>query len=229
MENLSVELLVKLMGSNPHIWRKIIIPYDITLDRLSDVLAIGFNWDNYFDYNFEIDEVTYFDFEDEDKDESFTERDSKLHRLNKLVEEGDLFIYNHDFDNTWSLEIEVGSYLEYDEDRIPVYCENGELSPPPEKLSNLEEYYKILKELEEVSPSTTKEDALEAFNEEYSRPDFDIKYLNYFYYKFCLWSRDRILQWEPFDEDQDELFEEIKELVHQKFIEQYDEDVEDND
>ncbi len=229
MENLSVELYVKLMGSSPNIWRKIIVPYDITLDRLSDVLSIAFNWDNCFDYYFEINDVNYSDFEDEDRDESFDERDSKLHRLNKLVREDDLFIFNYDFDNSWSLEIEVGNIFEDDEEKVPVYCEDGELASPPEKLENLDEYYKILKEFEDSPFATTKKEALEAFNNEYSRVDFEKEYLNYFYYKYCLWSRDRILQWEAFDEDQDELFEEIKELVQQKLFEKYDEEIDDSE
>jgi len=227
MGNLSVELYVRLMGSNPNIWRKIIVPFDITLDRLSDVFSIGFNWDNCFDYYFEINDVKYSDFEDEDKDETFNERDSKLHRLIKLVEEGDLFVFNYDQSNSWSLEIEIGNIFDYDEENMPVYCEEGELEAPPEKLENLDEYYKVLKEFENSPFATNKEEALRAFNNEYSRVDFDLSFLNYFYYKYCLWSRDRILQWEPFDEDQDELFEEIKDMVQQKLFEKYDEDVDD--
>lgn len=56
-----LQLKVTLKGSKPPIWRRLEVPDDITLDELSDVVQVAFDWAGYHLSMFDTPKGSYGD------------------------------------------------------------------------------------------------------------------------------------------------------------------------
>ena len=59
MDNTVYQLKATILDVKPPVWRRIVVPAEITLSRLHDVLRAAFGWWDYHLHEFEIDGLRY--------------------------------------------------------------------------------------------------------------------------------------------------------------------------
>jgi hypothetical protein len=97
------QLRITLAQHRSEIWRRVIVPSAIRLDRLHLVMQKAMGWRDAHLHQFRIGEVAYGAVLDDD-DESELETD---YSLSDLVSPGDRFFYDYDFGDDWVHEIVV--------------------------------------------------------------------------------------------------------------------------
>jgi len=148
-----IQLKITLRGSRPAIWRRIVVPADMTLDRLHDVFQIAMGWTNSHLHQF-IGEGGRFDggtFRERDPDFGDCDDDAASERNHTV---GDLaprpkskFAYEYDFGDGWLHDVKVEKILEPDPALQPPVCLAGENACPPEDCGGIGGYYAMLERL----------------------------------------------------------------------------------
>jgi hypothetical protein len=103
------QLRISVRRTDPEVWRRVIVPGTMPLNKLHDVIQDVFGWWDYHLHAFNIGGSRFGmadldGFKDEEQD--IDENGVKLHRL---VSAGDRFTYEYDFGDFWVHEIVVES------------------------------------------------------------------------------------------------------------------------
>ena len=138
---MNYQLKITLQDSSPEIWRRIIVPATITLDRLHDVIQIVMGWMDSHLYEFKIGKKRYLgeldDFVDEEN--SLLTEDFRLNDLIKKT--GRTFQYIYDYGDDWIHDIVLEKTISDDINiEQPVYCTGGENACPPEDVGGIDGY-----------------------------------------------------------------------------------------
>lgn len=217
-------LNIKLNGSEPSIYRRVVVPEDISLDRLSDVILLLFNWQGYELCSFKIKNKYYKSFEDFDnenlEDANEDNRfDISLYRLNMLTKEKSRFTMYYDY---WELGIFVEKTRFYNETPNEICCIGGANSSPPAFIENIEHFYK-LSDAYNKRNSPLYKTAREILGANFNISFFNKASYNFFLDKYCEWARDRNLSWYDTNEESEligELFDEIIKKEAKKLAEE---------
>ncbi|MFG6589178.1 plasmid pRiA4b ORF-3 family protein [Sulfitobacter sp. MOLA879] len=131
-----IELKIELIGIKPPIWRRILVPNDISLDILHSVLQGAMPWQDYHLHEFEIGEDRFEARDDSDDswDPTDGRKDEKRFTLGKLVKKGSQFTYTYDFGDGWRHLVtveKVGKPTGRPDQDFPA-CVAGERACPPE-------------------------------------------------------------------------------------------------
>lgn len=124
-----LQLKVSLMHvSGPRVWRRLLVPADIRLDRLHDVIQTTVGWTDSHLHAFTARDAHYGP-----PNPDLDHRDERKAKLNRLIgEPGDRMRYAYDFGDFWEHEIVVEKVLEAEPGvRYPV-CSAGKGRCPPE-------------------------------------------------------------------------------------------------
>jgi hypothetical protein len=133
------QLRISIQETDPEVWRRVLVPGTIPLDKLHDVIQDVFGWWDYHLHAFNIG-VSRFGLPDvdgfEDEEQDIDEHGVKLH---SLVGEGDQFTYEYDFGDFWVHDVKVES-VEYVVDSVEsealtlrrAVCIDGANARPPE-------------------------------------------------------------------------------------------------
>jgi hypothetical protein len=194
-------LKIRLLGIEPEIWRRFVVPADISLDRLHDVIQIVMGWRE--------NDLHEFFF----KKKRFTEYPRReadgppcgCIRLNSLVNrKGQSFRYLYGFEDWWEhqLEIENSRYPGGDW-HFGIECLDGARACPPDELEGIKEYREILEALNDTEHED-HEDSLEWYNKNVTIEAFDVDAVNWELTKYQRWSRDRYLLWKERDDEPQE-------------------------
>ena len=125
-----VELKIILDDTEPTVWRKILVPKRITLERLHIAIQLAMGWWNYHLFQFVIDGVRYEDAED---DWDFGDEAQSLDtRLDDAVVGIRKFQYLYDYGDGWRHTIRVGKSRKVSADTLLPACIEGENACPPE-------------------------------------------------------------------------------------------------
>lgn len=219
-------LNIKLNGSEPSIYRRVVVPEDISLDRLSDVILLLFNWEGYELCSFKIKNKYYRSYDNEDfdnenlkdanEDNSFN---ISLFRLNMLTKERSRFIMYYDY---WELGIFVEKTRFYNETPKEICCIGGANSSPPAMIEKLEHFYE-LSDAYNKHNSPLYETARKLLGDNFNISFFNKASYNFFLDKYCDWARDRDLSWYDNKEESEiigELFDEIIKKEAEKLVDQ---------
>jgi hypothetical protein len=124
------QLKATILETKPPIWRRVLVPEEITLDRLHEVLQAAFGWWDYHLHEFEIHGVNY----GIDDGECWGEppRDERNARLGKLVEAGGSFLYVYDFGDHWRHKVVVEKVVPAQPGVALPACIGGRRACPPE-------------------------------------------------------------------------------------------------
>jgi hypothetical protein len=162
----ALEITVSLDLEKFNVWRKVIVPYHITLTKFHKVLQAAFGWNNYHLHEFYI-------FNNEITDTNLSINHSGYHKegflpvLNIVCDEeafsyeNDVPIkletglklseyisykikYNYDFGDDWHHYIDITRVI-YDYDKNYPICIDGEGNTPPEDVGGEFGYYEFLK------------------------------------------------------------------------------------
>jgi hypothetical protein len=136
------QLKVTLQGSRPPVWRRLLVPANLTLDRLHDVLQVGMGWEDYHLHRFVADDVSYGTPDPEDWVEVSDERKVRLNRL--LKEPGQSLLYEYDFGDSWEHSILLEQVVRSDLMLLYPVCIAAKRACPPEDSGGIGGYERVL-------------------------------------------------------------------------------------
>ena len=135
---------LELHGAKPPVWRRLVLPGDLTLARLHDVIQAAMGWSNSHLHRFRTGcdhrspyFVTAFDLDE--GDEGLLEDDVRLDQL--LNAEGVELWYDYDFGDGWDHKLTVEEVLE--EPPPTAHCTGGGMACPPEDCGGLGGYEEL--------------------------------------------------------------------------------------
>ena len=193
------ELKVTLKDTAPVVWRRFIVPDDITLDRLHDVLQIVMGWQDQHLHSFTFKKRVFME-----QPEAPNEEEESLVRLNELLKKhGNTLRYVYDFGDDWEHEIylEDKNYV-FDDMLGPIECIQGMMLCPPENCGGPAAYSEMMRG---IFASKNNKDALKALKEVIEIPELDDSDVELFFYNYDVdsvnhllslysrWARDRSL------------------------------------
>ena len=139
------QIKVGLLEINPLIWRRFLIPANVTLHRLHLVLQDVMGWQNYHLYRFKIGKKEY---STPDPDNDFYELDFKNSYRAKLgniiKEKGSIFLYEYDFGDGWEHQLLVEDIIDRDPEKQYPICIAGENASPHEDSGGPYGYMEML-------------------------------------------------------------------------------------
>jgi hypothetical protein len=140
------QLKVGLLETRPLVWRRFLIPSEVTLHRLHLVLQVVMGWKNYHAYRFQTGTSEYAALDPDNELHELNFKNSKQQKLGKLVSKpGSLFLYEYDFGDSWNHEMLLEAILTPEPGRHYPICLAGERACPPEDCSGSHGYAHMLK------------------------------------------------------------------------------------
>jgi hypothetical protein len=134
------QVKITLLGvENPPVWRRVLVPAAIRLDRLHEVIQAAMGWQNYHLHAF-VDGQTYYGVPDPD----LPYRDEHTTKLNDLAAPGDRLLYNYDFGDDWDHEILIEEATVATPDGRYPRCVAGEAACPPEDVGGWPGYSRLV-------------------------------------------------------------------------------------
>ena len=187
-------LRIRLLHIEPEIWRRFVVPADITLDRLHDVIQIVLGWLDYHLHEFIIGRQKYTENPEMKEDG----REDGRYRLVDLIKrKGRSFTYIYDFGDYWEHEITIEDNCYVDNElESEVQCLEGEGACPPEDVGGTGGFYEFC--LAMADPGHERHEEYRTwYDGEFRREHFDVFEVNYELMKYLRWSRDRERPWGP--------------------------------
>ncbi len=192
-------LKIEMMEIEPMIWRRFVVPAELSLDRLHDVIQIVMGWKDSHQHEFNFGSHRYVENINEEFDDESTLLDGAARLSKHMKKKGDNCLYVYDFGESWAhrLTLEDANY-QLREDDCEVSCIEGERSCPPEDVGGppgYEEFCKVIKNPRSrqhasmVAWSTGIQPTAGKFDPEY----FDRNAVNETLGCFVRWSRPRKL------------------------------------
>lgn len=184
-------LKVSLVGIKPEIWRRFIVPAEITLDRLHDVIQIVMGWQDYHLHQFTIGGKRYT----EDPESPEDGKDDGRFRLGNLIKRKGLsFEYVYDFGDNWvhQMTLEETNHARGLRDE-PVKILAGKRACPPEDVGGVggyAEYYEAMK-----NKRHPRHREYIAWRGLFDSEMVDIDEMNMELLKYLRWSRPRLTIW----------------------------------
>jgi hypothetical protein len=140
-------LHLTLLDSQPPIWRRVLVPASIRLDRLHDVIQAAMGWEDYHLHAF-ICGADRYGVLDRDDDFDLGTRDERAVPLSRVLGQGgDALRYDYDFGDGWEHRIVLESLVPARaDDRYPL-CVAGERACPPEDCGGVGGYEELQRTL----------------------------------------------------------------------------------
>lgn len=192
MEERFYLLKIQLLGIEEAIWRRFVVPADITLDRLHDVIQIVMGWEDYHLHEFTIGNKRYTE-DPESKDDGL---EGGMYRLDDLIKQkGQIFRYLYDLGDYWEHEI-ILEENNYDGTKLDaeVACLDGKRACPPEDVGSINGYYDFCKAINDPDHEEY-ENYILWIGGEYDPEYFDHEAVNQELFTYLRWSRDRYKKW----------------------------------
>jgi hypothetical protein len=173
------QLKITLLDSKPPIWRRLLVPSDLTLAQLHDVLQNAMGWQDCHLHEFRIGDLR-FGVPDPDyglmgDEEPMNERRRRL--FNVLGEVGAKAEYTYDFGDSWEHRIVVEKVLPPEPGiRYPA-CTAGKRNCPPEDCGGMYGYYNLLAAIRDPEHEE-REDLLEWIGGDFDPEAFSIDEVN---------------------------------------------------
>ena len=143
------QIKVTLLGSEPAIWRRLLVPPAITLEQLHQVLQAAMGWDDGHLHEFGQGRRR---FGQPDSDTDFlggpaTENERKVRVSDLLRRVGAKFTYLYDFGDGWEHSITLEKRLPADPNTALPLCIAGARASPPEDCGGISGFYGLLEAL----------------------------------------------------------------------------------
>jgi hypothetical protein len=122
-------LRVSLDDVEPEVWRRVVVPSDIVLPDLAQVLIAAMGWEGYHLHQFVVADVVTFAMPDEDNEWTIDERKVTLQQISRA---GSMLTWGYDFGDGWRHTVVVESAGEPDSKRPAPSLIDGAHACPPE-------------------------------------------------------------------------------------------------
>jgi hypothetical protein len=190
---------IEMMEIEPAVWRRFVVPAEISLDRLHDVIQIVMGWKDSHLHEFNFGKRRYVENIAEEFDDRETFLEANVRLSANFTKKGDSCVYVYDFGESWvhRLTLENANY-KLREDDCEISCLEGERACPPEDVGGppgYEDFCKAIKSPRNkqhtamVAWSTGVQPTAKKFDPEY----FDVDAINETLGCFVRWSRKREL------------------------------------
>jgi Plasmid pRiA4b ORF-3-like protein len=127
--HITFQLRVELRDVTPKVWRKVLVPTSVRLDRLADMLLAAMGWTNSHLHCFEVRETRYgvqFDeYPEGEVDETSVTVLAALRDVGR-------FEFEYDFGDGWTHDVDVEARLESTLGLKHAVCVDGANACPPE-------------------------------------------------------------------------------------------------
>jgi hypothetical protein len=185
-------LKIQLLDIEPAIWRRFVVPADITLDRLHDVIQIVMGWTDSHLHEFTIGKKLYTEYPESKEDGLICGK----YRLGDLIKQkGRTFRYLYDFGDSWEHELVLEESRYFNPElEMELFCLEGERACPPEDVGGVLSYFEFCKALKD-SNHEEHESYMEWSGGDFDSEQFDSDLVNWELMKYLRWSRDRYLNW----------------------------------
>ncbi|MDQ6849350.1 MAG: plasmid pRiA4b ORF-3 family protein [Actinomycetota bacterium] len=126
------QLKIQLTGIRPPVWRRVLVPGEIDLGELHDVIQTAFGWTNSHLHQFEIGTAR---FGTPDPDWGMADMaDESRAKLFRVASEGDRLRYSYDFGDNWVHHVTVEKVLDAEPGTRYPTCSAGRRACPPEDV-----------------------------------------------------------------------------------------------
>ncbi|WP_298208057.1 plasmid pRiA4b ORF-3 family protein [Ferrimicrobium sp.] len=163
------QLKVTILGTQPPVWRRLLVADSTTLPDLHRILQNAFGWEDCHLHAFTIEGLR---FGTDIEDDTPPDNDESRAHLRQIAKEGTLVRYLYDFGDSWEHDILVEKIT----DRVagiayPV-CTDGDRACPPEDCGGVWGFGELLEII--LDPLHAERDAmLEWVGEDYNPTAFD--------------------------------------------------------
>ncbi len=176
----AIQFKVALRYIRPPIWRRVVLPDNLTLADLHGVIQVSMGWCNCHMHAFRIGGVEYTSasacaMDDLDELEMQNEDTVLLRQVVKRARQN--FSYEYDFGDSWVHEITVEKMLPIEPDTVYPLCLAGKRACPPEDCGSFPGYADILEALA-VDKKTVEQQELLEWAGEYDPERFDLESVN---------------------------------------------------
>jgi hypothetical protein len=135
-----------LLGTDPPIWRRLLVPADLTLEQLHDILQLAMGWEDCHMHEFRIGQQRFG--KPDPTEQAFggprtaSERTARLFSV--LGRVGAKAVYTYDFGDSWEHQVAVEKRLAPEPGHAYPACLAGERHGPPEDCGGLPGFYNLL-------------------------------------------------------------------------------------
>ena len=181
MPNKTYQIKITLQGSKPSIWRRVVIPSDLSLPDFHKVIQTTMGWTNSHLHQF-VKNRTYYSPKMEDEslwdEEDDDDLDYSKYKVSDLLRKTkDKVMYEYDFGDDWEHVIVLEKIIDESMDIKDVTCLAGENSCPPEDCGGLWGYYNMLEILKDPDHEEYEE-YTDWLGDEFDPTYFDIEEVN---------------------------------------------------
>ena len=173
------QIKVTLKGSKPPIWRRLLVPSDISLPDLHDVFQTAMGWHHCHLHQYMKGNTYYSEPNPEFADDAWFEiLDETKYRLRDLVvAPKQRCRYEYDFGDGWEHNIMLERIAEADK-KYPGHpvCLKGAMACPPEDCGGIWGYYDLLKVIND--PNHPEHEEMKNWLGEFDPTAFDIEDVN---------------------------------------------------
>lgn len=136
------QLKVSLRDISPMIWRRLLVPADLTLFGLHRTIQIGFGWEDYHLHAFKLHGRRYGTMWTGERHRHADGREVALADLGFRLRQR--IVYEYDFGDLWEHDIRVEARLERDAGKVYPTCIAGARAGPPEDIGGPGGYHALL-------------------------------------------------------------------------------------
>jgi hypothetical protein len=139
------QLKITLLDTSPPIWRRLLVPADLTLAQLHDVLQVAMGWQDGHLHEFSALGRRFGPPDPEDQfmvDDAEDER--RVRVFSVLGRIGAKAVYTYDFGDTWEHSIVLEKRLPAAPNLVYPICIDGQLACPPEDCGGIPGFYDLL-------------------------------------------------------------------------------------
>ena len=173
------QLKISLNYSKPVVWRRVVVPANMKLNRLHNVFQLIMPWTDSHLHQFVANGSNYAVADREYMDDlgPKTLNEKRYTLANIAPEAKSVFTYEYDFGDGWEHIVVVESVLPPDPNFKNVVCLAGENACPPDDCGGIHGYYEMLKTL--ADPKNEEHESMkEWLGVEWDAKRFDINLAN---------------------------------------------------
>lgn len=174
----TLQLKITLVGAKPPIWRRVLVPADMTLDQLHLVIQKTMGWMNYHLHLFNADGRLYGIPDDDFMGDMGMQDEAKVKLNGVLRAEKDNMIYEYDFGDSWEHKVVLEKILDPDPTQTLPLCIKGKRACPPEDCGGVWGYAGLLATLADPNHAE-HEDMLEWLGGPFDAEAFNVGAANF--------------------------------------------------
>jgi hypothetical protein len=173
------QLKVTLLGTMPPIWRRLLVPADLTLAQLHDVLQAAMGWEDGHMHEFSVGQrrIGRPDPEDRLMGMPSAENERTVRLSGILGRVGSKAIYTYDFGDSWEHSIVLEKRLPIDLNTPYPVCTDGQLACPPEDCGGIPGFYDLIEVLSDPNHER-REEIMEWIGDEFDPQAFSVDKVN---------------------------------------------------